>query len=167
MLSAKNSLSHTGAYTHTCTICWLVGILSPGRKHGALRPQKPLRLIRDQEIGGSGIFISNNYSLHCHHQNDSALRWAAVWAILMFHLLCGKSHKTSVHKAQFLKGKESWSGLNWGLSAYLPSALPLGHTSSPLSQVNHKGLYQGWAHLHLKDTHYTMWRNSNFVGYSK
>ena len=26
-----------------------------GRKHGALRPQKPLRLIRDGEIGGSGI----------------------------------------------------------------------------------------------------------------
>ena len=26
-----------------------------GRKHGALRPQKPLRLIRDGEVGGSGI----------------------------------------------------------------------------------------------------------------
>ena len=51
----------------------------------ALRPQKPLRLIRDEEVGGSGIYLSNTYSLHCHHQNDSALRWAAVWAILMFH----------------------------------------------------------------------------------
>ena len=55
------------------------------RKHGALHPQKPLRLIRDRAAGGSGIFISNTYSLHCHHQNDSALRWAAVRAILMFH----------------------------------------------------------------------------------
>ena len=54
------------------------------RKHGALCSQKPLGLIRDKEIGGSGIFISNTYSLHCHHQNDSALWWAAVWAILMF-----------------------------------------------------------------------------------
>ena len=27
------------------------------RKHGALRPQKPLRLIRDGEVGGSGIYI--------------------------------------------------------------------------------------------------------------
>ena len=27
---------------------------------------------------GLGIFISNTYSLYCHHQNDSALRWAAV-----------------------------------------------------------------------------------------
>ena len=26
-----------------------------GRKHGALRPQKHLRLIRDGEVGGSGI----------------------------------------------------------------------------------------------------------------
>ena len=26
-----------------------------GRKHGALRPQKPLRLIRDGEVGGSGL----------------------------------------------------------------------------------------------------------------
>ena len=25
-----------------------------GRKHGALRPQKPLRLIRDGEVGGEG-----------------------------------------------------------------------------------------------------------------
>ena len=40
--------------------------------------RKPLRLIRDGEVGGSGIYISNTYSLHCHHQNDSALRWAAV-----------------------------------------------------------------------------------------
>ena len=48
------------------------------RKHWALRPQKPLRLIRDGEVGGSRIFISNTYSLHCYHQNDSALRWAVV-----------------------------------------------------------------------------------------
>ena len=28
-----------------------------GRKHWALRPQKPLRLIRDGEVGGSGFFL--------------------------------------------------------------------------------------------------------------
>ena len=48
------------------------------KKHGVLHPQKPLSLIRDGEVVGSGIFISNTYSLHCHHQNDSALRWAVV-----------------------------------------------------------------------------------------
>ena len=36
-------------------------------------------------LGGQEFFISNTYSLHCHHQNDSALRWAVVRAILMFH----------------------------------------------------------------------------------
>ena len=47
-------------------------------KLGALRPQKPFRLIRGGDVGGSGIVISNSYSLHCHHHNDSALRRAAV-----------------------------------------------------------------------------------------
>ena len=56
-----------------------------GRKHGALRPQKPLRIIRDGEVGGSGIYESNTCSLRYHHQNGSALRWAAARAILMFH----------------------------------------------------------------------------------
>ena len=28
-----------------------------GGKHGALRPQKPLKLIRDGEVGGSGLFL--------------------------------------------------------------------------------------------------------------
>ena len=50
-------------------------------------------LIRDGEVGRSGNFIFNTYSLHCHHQNDSALRWAVVWAILMFHVLCGQTWK--------------------------------------------------------------------------
>ena len=32
------------------------------------RKQKPLRLIRDGEVGGGGIyFISSINSLHCHH----------------------------------------------------------------------------------------------------
>ena len=58
----------------------IVAASADGRKHGALRPQKPLKLIRDGEVGGpgSGIFISNTYLLHCHHRNDSALRRAAV-----------------------------------------------------------------------------------------
>ena len=34
---------------------WLVAWSLKGRKHWALRPQKPLRLIRDGEVGGSGI----------------------------------------------------------------------------------------------------------------
>ena len=48
-------------------------------KHWALRLQKPLRLIKDGEVGGGGRDLDlYTYSLHCHHQTDSALRWAAV-----------------------------------------------------------------------------------------
>ena len=37
------------------------------------------------EVGEREIIIIY-LSLHCHHQNDfSALRWAAMRAILMFH----------------------------------------------------------------------------------
>ena len=67
----------------------VIALVTEG-KHGALRPQIPLRLIRDGEVGGSGIFISNIYSLHCHHQTDSALRRTAVQDIFT----CGQSHKS-------------------------------------------------------------------------
>ena len=78
---------------NTCHQIKVIRWLTVLRKHGALRPQKPLRLIRDGEVGGMGI-SPNTYSLNCHHQNDSALRWAAVWVISMFHYLLGQSHKT-------------------------------------------------------------------------
>ena len=61
---------------------------------GFLCLQEPLRLIRDGEVGGREFFLSNTCSLHCHHQNNSALRQAAMWDTLMFHSLCGQSHKT-------------------------------------------------------------------------
>ena len=41
---------------------------------GALRPQKPLRLIRDGEVGGSGILYLTPTRYTVTHQNDSALR---------------------------------------------------------------------------------------------
>ena len=50
-----------------------------------------MRLIRDGEKWGRwhGLRWAGKrdiiyLSLHCHHQNDSALRWAAMRAILMF-----------------------------------------------------------------------------------
>ena len=38
------------------------GVGTEGRNHGAVRPHKPVRFIRDGEGGESGIFISNTYS---------------------------------------------------------------------------------------------------------
>ena len=107
--------------------------MEEGRKHGALRPQTPLRLIRDGEVRGSGIFISNNYSLHCHHQNGSAL-CDGVSHFNVSLIMRAKSQE-SIHKPQFLKRKESRSGSNRGPSAYLPSDLPLGHTSSQVVEL--------------------------------
>ena len=76
-----------------------------GRKHGALRPQKLLRLIRDGEVGGSGIFISNTYSLHCHHQNDCIKEGSCVSHFNASLLVWAKTQE-GVHKPQFLKGRE-------------------------------------------------------------
>ena len=75
---------------------------SQGGKHGALRPQKPLRPIRDGEVRGREF-----YSHFCHHQNDSALRLAAVWAVLMFHYLCWQSHKTESINHHFWRGRRA------------------------------------------------------------
>ena len=61
--------------------------------------------------GGGKSFISNTYSLHCHHQNDSAWSWAVVWAILMFHWLCGQSHKTVSINHSF--SREEKGELRW------------------------------------------------------
>ena len=58
------------------------------------------------------------YSFHCHHQNDSALRWAAVWSHFNVSLIVRAKSRDSVRKPQFLKRKESRSGSNRGPSAY-------------------------------------------------
>ena len=102
-----------------------------GRRLGALRPQKPLRLIRDGEVGGSGSFISNTCSLHCHHQNDAAIRYVGS-CVSHFNasLIVWAKSQDSVHKPQFLKRTESRSGSNQGPFASQPSALRLGHTRS-------------------------------------
>ena len=87
--------------------------LSDGqRKHGALRPQKLLRFIWDGEVGGSGIFMSNIHSLHCHHQNDSALKVGSCVSHFNVSLIVWAKSQDSVHKPQFLKRKESQSGSN-------------------------------------------------------
>ena len=77
-----------------------------GRKHGALRPHKPLRLIRDGEVGeGSGFFVSNTCSLHCHHQNDCIKVGSCVSHFNVSLIVWAKS-QDSVHKPQYLKRRE-------------------------------------------------------------
>ena len=90
-----------------------------GRKHGALRPQKLLTLIRDGEGGGgrgSGIFISNTYSLHCHHQNDCIKVGSCVSHFNLSLIVWAKS-QDSEEKGEPKRIEQ-------------PCALPLGHTGS-------------------------------------
>ena len=58
-----------------------------------------IRLIRDGKKGGRGYGggverVIIYLSLHCHTRMTSALRWAALRAILMLHNCAGQSHET-------------------------------------------------------------------------
>ena len=66
-------------------------------------------LLGTGKLGGSGLFISNTYSPHCHQQNSSALRRPAVWDILMCHWLCGQSHKTVSINHKFCRERRAES----------------------------------------------------------
>ena len=69
---AKLSLDYAGGAS-------FITVLLPAKGNIGLYVQtQKKRLIRDGEVGGVENFISNTYSLHYHHQNDSALRWAVV-----------------------------------------------------------------------------------------
>ena len=73
----------------------------------------------------------------------SALRWAAMRAILMFHNHEGQSHKTVSTDHNFWRERKAETDSNRGPSAYQPNALPLGQTGSQVapflsSLINHK-----------------------------
>ena len=85
------------------------------------------------EVGEEGDYYTYRYTVTT--RMTSALRWAAMRAILMFHNCEGQSHKT-VHKSQLLKRKESRSGIKSARSfrrrplQYQPTVSPLGQTGS-------------------------------------
>ena len=62
--------------------------------------------VREREI----IYLS----LNCHHQNDSALRWAVMGAILMFHKCERQSHKTVSTGHNFLRERRAEANSNRG-----------------------------------------------------
>ena len=81
-LRRKNTLGTTAAcnfFQHTLGL-----LLSLGKETLDFTSTETIQAYLGRGSWGVGNFISNTYSLHCHHQNDSALRWAAVLAILMF-----------------------------------------------------------------------------------
>ena len=64
-----------------------------------------IRLIMDGEAVGSGIFISNIYSLHCHHQND-CIKVGSCVSHFNVSLIVWARSQDSVRKPQFLKRRE-------------------------------------------------------------
>ena len=103
---------------------------------------KTIRLIRDGEkgVGGGGGGEQGLYTYRyiVTTRMTPALRWAAMTAVLMFHLLWGTKSQDSVHRPQLLKRKESR-----GPSAYQPNALSLGQTGSQV--------ITGWANKYLNE----------------
>ena len=65
----------------------------------------------------------------------SALRWAAMRAMLMFHNCEGQSHKTLSTNHNFWRERRTEADSNRGPSAYQPNALPLGKTGLPRSNI--------------------------------
>ena len=102
-----------------------------------------IRLIRDGEkvgeggveVGGGGKFYTYRYTVTT--TMTSALRWAAMRAILMFHNSEGQSHKT-VHRPQLLKRKEEPNQIRTEvllLTSQKHLALPLGQSGSGITML--------------------------------
>ena len=80
--------------------------------------------------GGGGRRRLYTYCYTVTTRMSSALRWAAMRAILMFDWLWGTKHKTASTDHNFWRQKTAEADSNRGPSAYQPNALPLGQTGS-------------------------------------
>ena len=88
-----------------------------------------MRLIRDGENGGKGVWRWGRGRLYTYRYTvttrmTSALRWAAMKAILMFHNCEGQSHETVSTDHNFWRERRAEADSNGG------SSLPLGQTGS-------------------------------------
>ena len=90
------------------------------------------RLIRDAEKGGRGYGGGGRWRLYTYRYTvttrmTSALSWAAMRAILMFHNCEGQCHKTVSTNHSLWRERKAEADSNRG---YQPNALPLGQTGS-------------------------------------
>ena len=65
----------------------------------------------------------------------SALRWAAMRAILMFHNCEGQNHKTVSTDHNLWRERRAEADSNRGPSAFQPNAWPLGQTGSQFVNI--------------------------------
>ena len=81
-------------------------------------------------VGGGGGGREYTYRYTVTPTKTSALRWAAMRAILMFHNCEGQSRKTVSADHNLWRERRAEADSNRGPSAYQPNALPLGQTGS-------------------------------------
>ena len=91
--------------------------------------------------GGGGGRFTYRYTVTT--GMTSALRWAAMRAILMFQNCDGQSHKTVSTDHNFSRERRAEADSNRGPSAYQPNALLLGQTGSPHLDSNDLGFICG------------------------
>ena len=80
--------------------------------------------------GGGGRGRVYTYCYTVTSRMTSALRWAAMRVILMFHNCERQSHKTVSTDHNFRSERRAGADSNRGSSAYQPNPLPLGQTGS-------------------------------------
>ena len=80
-------------------------------------------------MGAEGDY-TDTYRYTVTTRMTSALRWAAMRIILMFHNCNGQSHKTVCTNHSFEDKRRAEADSNRGPSAYLPKTLPLRQTGS-------------------------------------
>ena len=117
--------------------------------------------------GGVGRGRLYTYRYTVTTRMTSALRWAAMRAILMFHNCEVQSHKTVSTDHNFWSERRTEADSNRGPSAYQPTTLPLGQTGSlALRTCGSRlltGVYCGGKQLVLIQEQ-TLWNQGEFVG---
>ena len=88
------------------------------------------------DVGGEGDYIYYTYRNTVTTRMTSALRWAAMGAILMFHNCEGQSRKTVSTDHNLWSERKVKADSNRSPSAYQPTALPLGQTGSCMTNNN-------------------------------
>ena len=90
------------------------------------------------EVGEEGDYIYNihtSVSLHCHHRIDTCIKMGSDKSHFNVSLIVREkvTNKTVSTDHNFWRELRTDVYSNWGPSAYQPSALPLGQTSSLLT----------------------------------
>ena len=116
-------------------------------------PQKPYDLLGTGRRGGRGYGGGERGRLYTYRYTVTtrmifALRWAAMRAILMFHICEGQIQKTVSADDNFWRERTAEADSNRGPSAYQPNALPLGQTGSLIVWTETElVLYPRWTRL--------------------